>query len=237
MTSDVHVKHYSDPRRCAWARIHLGWLAGLDSGVRLPAVRSAGTHRLVFEHLGHRRPGPGDLHVLADALGRLHAAAYTRQLHAARLDQPFRTPGGLVISDFVTPRREILRRLRVPVTGLPAAVYKDANIRNFLLTDTGVAILDFDDLTLAPFGYDLAKLVLSTAMTHGHLDPRHLQAALEAYNARTAEAGGHTATCTPQRLRGYAEVHHLLTARYLHRNGYTHPWPEIRPWRQPDPPP
>ena len=40
-------------------------------------------------------------------------------------------------------------------------------MRNVLVTPSGPALVDFDDLTLAPFGYDLAKLVVSTAMTFG----------------------------------------------------------------------
>jgi hypothetical protein len=236
MTSPVFVKRYHTPRRAAAARAHRDWLAGLECGVRLPALRSADPHHLVFEHLDHQQPGPGDLGALAGSLGRLHAAAYTRQLHAARHDEPFPASDGMVIGDFVTPRREALHRIPVPVAGLPVAFYKDANIRNFLLTDDGVAIVDFDDLTLAPFGYDLAKLVVSTAMTHGHLDPRKVEEALEIYNTHTAQAGGDTTTCSPERLRVYAEFHHLLTARYLHRNGYSHAWPVVRPWREPEVP-
>lgn len=230
MTSTVFVKTYQSPQRAAPARTHRDWLEGLECDVRLPALRSAGPQQLVFEHLGHRQPGPGDLGALAQALGRLHAAASTRQLHAAHLDKPFTAPRGLVIADFVSPRQEALRRMPLPVTGLPAAFYKDANIRNFLLTDDGVAIVDFDDLTLAPFGYDLAKLIVSTAMTHGHLDPHLVEQALEVYNTHTAHAGGQATTCPAARLRAYAEFHHLLTARYRHRNGYQHAWPEVRPW-------
>jgi hypothetical protein len=227
------VKHYDDPRRATAARAHRDWLAGLDCGVRLPALLSASTRQLEFEHLGHHQPGPDDLELLARALGQLHAAAYTGQLHVARLDTPFTTPAGLVITDFVTPRRAILDRMPVPWTGLPAAFYKDANIRNFLLTDTGAAIVDFDDLTLAPFGYDLAKLIVSAAMTHGRLDPRTVEAALEVYNTHTAPAGD--TACPVERLRAYTEFHHLCTVRYLHRNGYRHAWPDVRPWPAPEP--
>lgn len=170
--------------------------------------------------------------MLARALGRLHAAAHKRQLHAARLGAPFLALGGLEIGDFVTSRRETLNRMPIPVAQLPVAFYKDANIRNFLLTDGNVAIVDFDDLTLAPFGYDLAKLIVSTAMTYGRLDPREIEAALAVYNTHSAAAGGDTTTCSGQRLRLYAEFHHLLTARYLHRNGYRDAWSEVRPWRE-----
>lgn len=231
MTSTVFVKTYQCPQRAAAARTHRDWLEGLECDVRLPALRSAGPQQLVFEHLGHRQPGPADLGVLAQALGRLHAAAYTRQLHAAQLDEPFTAPHGHVIADFVSPRQGALDQMPLPVAGLPVAFYKDANIRNFLLTDDGVAIVDFDDLTLAPFGYDLAKLIVSTAMTHGHLDPQLVEQALEAYNTHTAQAGGQATACPPARLRAYAEFHHLLTAHYLHRNGYQHAWPQVRPWR------
>lgn len=230
MTTATFVKCYRDPRRAQAARAHRDWLAALDCGVRLPALRSATPHQLEFEHLGHRQPGPDDLGVLAHALGLMHAAAHTSQLHTARLDVPFTTPGGLVITDFVTPRRGMLDRMPVPAAGLPVAFYKDANIRNFLLTDTGAAIVDFDDLTLAPFGYDLAKLIVSTAMTHGRLDPHTITAALEVYNTHTAAAGD--TACPLQRLRAYTEFHHLCTARYLHRNGYRHAWPDVRPWRE-----
>lgn len=231
MTTATFVKHYPNPQRAAAARAHRDWLASLDCAVQLPELRSAGPHELEFDHLGHRHPGPDDLAVLARALGGLHAAAHISQLHDASLDSPFTTPTGLVIIDFVAPRRQRLDQMPVPWTGLPVALYKDANIRNFLLTDTGPAILDFDDLTLAPFGYDLAKLIVSTAMTHGHLDPRDIEAALAVYNTHTAPAGD--ITCPMERLRAYTEFHHLCTARYLHHHGYSHAWPDVRPWAEP----
>ncbi len=231
MTGAVFVKRYPTEDRAAAARVHRDWVAGLESGVRLPALRSAMTRELIFEHLGSRHPNSDDLTILAQALGQLHKAAYSRQLNAGRLDKPFPAQNGLIISDFVTPRRTALERMPLPVMGLPAALYKDANIRNFLLTDDGVAIVDFDDLTLAPFGYDLAKLVVTTAMTHGHLDPHVVEIALGTYNSHTAQAGRDT-TCSSPQLRLYAEFHHMLTARYLHRNGYRHSWPDVRPWRE-----
>lgn len=229
MTGTVYVKTYRSPQRAAAARAHRDWLEGLQCDTRLPALHAAEPHQLVFEHLGHQQPGPHDLPLLAQALGNMHAAAYTQQLHTARLDEPFPAPCGLVIVDFVTPRRQALQRMPLPLAGEPVAFYKDANIRNFLLTDDGVAVIDFDDLTLAPFGYDLAKLVVSTAMTHGHLNPHDVELALSIYNANTAMAGP---ACSMQQLRNYAEFHHLLTVRYLHRNGYRNSWPEVRPWQQ-----
>jgi Ser/Thr protein kinase RdoA (MazF antagonist) len=183
----------------------------------------------VFEHLGSQHPNADHLTILAQALGKLHAAAYTKHLHTAHLDVPFSTQRGLIITDFISPRRTALQRMPLLVNGQPAAFYKDANIRNFLLADNGVAIVDFDDLTLAPFGYDLAKLIVSTAMTHGQLDLHQVEQALQQYNSHTAQAD-RQATCSMHQLQAYAESHHLLTARYLHRNGYRYPWPEVCPW-------
>lgn len=232
MTDATFTKRYQDPHRAGAAAAHRDWLANLKCDVRVPALLSARPHQLVFERLDHRRPGPADVDVLAQALGRLHAAAYTAHLHTAQLDKPLPVTNDLVIDDFVTPRLGALARMSLPVAALPAAFYKDANVRNFLLIDEGVAIVDFDDLTLAPFGYDLAKLVVSIAMTHGHLDSCRVEQALVSYNTYTAQQDVDTA-CSPGQLRIYAEFHHQLTARYLHRNGYRYAWPDVRPWREP----
>lgn len=232
MTGTEFTKRYPSQERLAAARAHWAWLGDLPSGVRLPALHSTTTRELVFEHLGTRHPTVDDLPALAQALGRLHAAAYRTQLHAARLDVPFRTPHGLTITDFLSPRPTAEAMMTEPITRLPAAFYKDANIRNFLLTDGGVAIVDFDDLTLAPFGYDLAKLIVSTAMTHGQLNPHHIEQALDTYNSHTTQANPTTA-CDMHQLRIYTELHHRLTMRYLHRNGYHHLWSNVRPWPKP----
>ncbi len=233
MTRPAFVKSYRDPLRAAAARAHHAWLSSLDSGVRLPALHCAERHLLTFEHLGDGRPGPEHLPELAYTLGLLHAAAYTRHLRTAHPEQALRTSSGLVITDFVSPRRVTLARTHAPYFRLPVALYKDANIRNFVLTDAGPAVVDFDDLTLAPFGFDLAKLVVSTAMTYGYLAAAAIDNALDIYNVVTAVVGD--TACPPDRLRRYTEFHHLATTRYLHRNGYRHSWPDIRPWPQPEP--
>jgi len=227
----VFVKPFTDPRRAAAAAAHHTWLVGLDSGVAMPHLIEIRPDALVFDHVDGAHPGAGDLGRVADALGRLHGAAHTRYLHTATLHTPFPAGRGLVITDFHSPRRTVLETLPAPLRSAlgpdaAVAIYKDANLRNFLLTDTTVSIVDFDDLTLAPFGYDLAKLVVSTAMTHGRPDPDEIDHALRTYNTHTA-AGG---TCSVPQFHAYAELHHQLTAPYLHRNGYRHPWPAVRPW-------
>jgi aminoglycoside/choline kinase family phosphotransferase len=231
MTTETFVKHYSDQHTAEAAAVHRKWLAGLNSGVRIPQLRAVQPGRLVFEHLGDRHLGPADLDAAARALGRIHAAAHTHEFHAASLDQPYTAPG-LTITDFITPRAAALHHLPLPTAGRPVAFYKDANIRNFLRTDDGIALVDFDDLTLAPFGYDLAKLIISTAMTFGQLTIEQIDQARELYNTEAGRAGA-AATCTVDALRLYCEFHHHLTARYLHRNGYRHPWPHVRPWPVP----
>lgn len=242
MTTAVFTKRYTDPDRRAAARAHHAWLTVLNTDLRLPRILRADQHSLVFEFLPGRTGLPGDLPQLAAALGRLDAAAHRRYLHAAILREPHHPPGGPRIPDFPTPRRAALARAAVDagipapsiarildrLADLPAALYKDANPRNFLLTPEGVAVVDFDDLTLAPFGYDLAKLVVTMSMTYGRLDPRMLLNAVDAYNAEIAPLhvdSGTFMVCT--------ELHHLLTCRYLGRHGYRHPWPSVRPWPEP----
>lgn len=224
---NIFVKHYHDPQEAAAAAAHLTWLTNLGSGVRFPKLRMCTGRRLVTELLAGHHPHPADLPVVAAALGTLHRNAYDQHLHHARLDRPFRVDG-LLINDFVTPRRAALARQPVPHTGLPAAIYKDTNVRNILLTDQGVAQVDFDDLTLAPFGYDLAKLIVSAAMTYGQPVASLVADTLAAYNMHVGANA-----CTIDRLHRYAELHTHLTAPYLHRNGYRHPWPTVRPWPAP----
>lgn len=230
MTSPVFIKHYPDPARGAAAARHLRWLEELDSGVRLPHLYPGTATHLMLEYLNGRQPEPGDLPQVAAVLGRLHGAAHARDLHAARLEQPYDTGAGPLIADFHTSRQQALKEVGITVTRRPVAFYKDANLRNFVITATGPAVVDFDDLTLAPFGYDLAKLVLSTAMTHGHLPPGLIDATVHAYNHAVTATGGPDHPCSLADLAAYAEVHHLLTARYFGRNGYRHPWDMVRPW-------
>ena len=213
----------------------------LGAGRRRAAGAAAvGPQRLVFEHLDGATPTTKDLADVAAALGRLHHAT-AAGLASARLDRPH-DAAGLTITDFVTSRREALHaaggaqgvaaaRLDEVLdyaADLAPAIYKDANVRNFLLTRRGVAVVDFDDLTLAPFGYDLAKLVISTAMTYGPIALASIADALERYNAHTAPN-----SCTLDDLACWAELTWLLNAPYTGRNGYNQPWPALRPWTDP----
>lgn len=239
------TKPYRTPELAQSAARHHAWLASCQPLLRVPALLDAAGSRLQFERIDGRHPGPDELPAVADHLGALHAGLHRRELHAARLDTPFTTATGLVVADFLDRRRaavaDKLTRGLVPKPGLsaeaadelltstadqPAAIYKDTNIRNILITDAGPVHVDFDDLTLAPFGYDLAKLLLSAAMTHGTAALQHLPVATDRYNHALASAG--ISPCGPQQIAAWLEIHHVLTAPYLHRHGYKHAWNHLR---------
>ncbi len=138
--------------------------------------------------------------------GRLTAIA--RELGSGRVPSPAFTPSQA-------------QTLLHGACGVPAAYYKDANPRNFLITPGVPVTVDFDDLTLAPFGYDLAKLVVTLSMTHGTLPTAQITRSIDAYNSAAAHVGG-LQPLTWQRLMAWAEIHHILTSRYLGHNGYQH---------------
>lgn len=228
MTPAAYVKHYADPARAAAASAHLTWLTQLGSGVHLPQLHRCTATHLILEHLDGRPVQPADLKNVAAILGRLHGTAHTRELYAARLDRDYASSTGLTIRRFPAGREHVLTDADTDFVNLPAALYKDCNLRNVVITANGPALVDFDDLTLAPFGYDLAKLVVSTAMTHGRLPADEIRAALHAYNLAVDNTGA-PAGCTWPQLTRYSEIHYWLTARYVGRNGYRHPWPNVRP--------
>ena len=237
----IFVKRYATPATLRAAQTHHAWLVGLNADVRLPRLLDRFNDGLAFEPMPGDIPGPVRMPIVAAAIGRLHTAAAPR-LRDSRLDRPHDV-GACELADFIHTRRHRLhdtaRTHHIPITAvdrvleaasaLPASLYKDSNLRNFLITDTdGVAIVDFDDLTLAPYGYDLAKLVVSMAMTHGPLDTNVIAMALDAYNSALGQV-----RCTPEDLAIWAELNWLLTTPYTGRNGYHQHWPSLRPWPHP----
>jgi aminoglycoside phosphotransferase (APT) family kinase protein len=243
----VHMKHYRDDASRRQAEQNYQWLASLPGPLRLPRQLFSRGQQVAFEHLHGRHAEPGDLVTLADHLGEAHRSAHTARLEQAQLAAGLRTASGHRIPGFpgrrlaavarelesgrvpnpaftVTQAQALLRAARQS----PAAFYKDANPRNFLITQTGPVVVDFDDLTLAPFGYDLAKLIVTLAMTYGPLPPTLVTGALTAYNAATGNVAA-LGPVTWAQLMDWAEIHHILTSRYLGRTGYRHSWPELRP--------
>ncbi|MFI6332979.1 phosphotransferase [Micromonospora chersina] len=244
MSGGIFVKRYDDPERCAAAAAHHAWLTSLDADVRLPRLLARNARHLIFERLPGHTPAVADLPRVAATLGCLHAAAHRRELHTARLNQPHTTATGLVIPDFANPRRPALHHAAAAAgvdaaavgalldrPSRPAAFYKDPNVRNYLVDGEDIAVVDFDDLTLAPFGYDLAGLLVTASMTYGRLDEQTLVRCLGAYRAAVPPH-----SCNSADLHQFAELQHLLTLRYVGRNGYRHPWPAVRPWPDPCPP-
>ncbi|MGH3871541.1 MAG: phosphotransferase [Pseudonocardiaceae bacterium] len=240
------IKRYRTATACQTTAANHRWLASL--AVPVPAMRATRADRLEFDHVPGRHARPRDLPMLADLLGNLHRTAYVTDLHRARLDRPHTTDTGLVIPDFLTPRHNALRALvnggAVPepaftpdqavavlesaVSG-PACIYKDSNPRNFLITPGGVVVIDFDVLTLAPAGYDLAKLVVTLVMTHGRLPETEIGQALTIYNAAfthdsAAMESRELEPVTRAELMAWAEIHHIFTSPYLGRNGYRYSW-------------
>jgi len=242
------TKRYASAQQCAAARFHYDWLAAHVQPLCLPRLLATGRRHLIFGHVHGRYATPVDLEALAAHLGDAHGTAWVNVLHTARLDYPHRATGGHTIADFATPRlaalnssdrvttsmraQEITRAIELIHAAIdrPAAIYKDTNPRNVLITPTGrIMTIDFADLTLAPFGYDLAKLVVTLSMTHGSIAEKTVERALAAYNAAAARHASALGDTSYAQLLGYAQIHHVLTARYLGRGGYQYQWPAVRP--------
>lgn len=244
MTPSTWLKVFITTDACKAAAANYHWIAAHSDPTFLPRLLNLDDRALLFEYVPGHHAQPQDLPALAVLLGRFHAALCATQLRDARMDQPFHA-AGLTIPSFVDVReRRLLTRLRsapLPDTwltadlirkwmhaaaGLPSSVYKDSNVRNFLIADTVIAV-DFDVLTLAPFGYDLAKLVVSAVMTYGHISEDLVAGVLDLYNDAVNEVG--VPGCPLEEFAVWAECHHVLTSPYLGSNGYQVPWSTARP--------
>ena len=242
-----HVKRYRDAASCAAAARNYRWLASLGV-IGVPRLLAAESRQLVFERVEGRHARPADLAALAGHLGDIHGAAYATELRHAWMGGPHRTRCGHLIPGFLDRRlAAVFRELRSGRAAgaafteaqaedllsrslhSPVAFYKDANPRNFLITPQGPVAVDFDDLTLAPFGYDLAKLVATMAMTYGAIPARPIRVAVDAYNSAAARHLAGTGVVTCAQVMAWAEIHHILTSRDLGRGGYRHSWASVRP--------
>lgn len=252
MTAPAYVKRYPAPAVRDRAHANHQWLAGLGGPIRAPGlIPGSGPDVLAFELVEGRHAEPADLVMLAGCLGGMHRTAYIAELHHARLTAPYRTRSGHILPSFTSVRQHAVARelhagtvpgVRLPPSRVrqliadadgPAVFYKDANPRNFLITAAGDAVMvDFDDLTLAPFGYDLAKLVVTLVMTYGPIPVRDIAAALDAYNAVTGQCRTLPAV-TWDELMNWAEIHHILTSRYAADGRYRYRWDSTRPRTRP----
>jgi aminoglycoside phosphotransferase (APT) family kinase protein len=246
--SGHYVKRYASAPARNRAEANYRWLTRLQGPAHLPELQYSGERELRFQHIEGRHALPADLTMLAAHLGDVHGSVHQPELRKAELPRPYRAAGGQLLPSFPAGRltaveRELsaghvpgvrltvsqARRLIMSADG-PAAFYKDANPRNFLITPDGTPVtIDFDDLTLAPFGYDLAKLIVTLAMTHGPIPSAAIAEALSAYNSAAA---GYCPMLVPvawDELTGWAEIHHILTARYAGDGRYPYQWNQARP--------
>ncbi|WP_075739088.1 phosphotransferase [Streptomyces acidiscabies] len=238
MTS-TFTKRYPTPETAASAARNYAWLATHALPMRQPALTEIGDTTLTFAHIEGRHAGPDDLLYLAALLGNAHGAAWRSTLHRAELTEPYSFDDGTPFGAYLAPREEVLRErrrqgflpsddalasmleiLRQGAEG-PAAFYKDCNLRNFLTTDDyTVFTVDPDQLTLAPFGYDLAKLVLSMVMTCGPMPTGLQDEVLAMYNKAAGHHDARLGTTSRARFNGFLALHAVLTAPYAGRHGY-----------------
>ena len=243
-----YVKRYASTPARNRAEANYRWLTRLQGPAHLPELRYSGERELCFQHVEGRHALPADLTMLAAHLGDIHGSVHQAELCKAELPRPYLATGGQVLPSFPAGRLAAVERElaagHVPNPRLtisqacrlitsadgPAAFYKDANPRNFLITPDGTPVtIDFDDLTLAPFGYDLAKLIVTLAMTHGPIHGAAITEALNAYNSAVADHCPTMPPATWEELMSWAEIHHILTARYADNSRYPFPWDQARP--------
>ncbi|GAA4935992.1 hypothetical protein GCM10023224_16000 [Streptomonospora halophila] len=248
MIDTQFAKHYPTPGRAAAAVRNYRWIAQYAPPLRQPELRRTGPLSLTFEQVEGRPAGPHDLTRLAELLGNAHGTAWTKDLAFATLRIPHRFRDGAVFEDYLRPRQVTLRRrleqgyltsteaLHTTLTLLdktaegPCAFYKDSNLRNFIITAADELVtVDTDDLTLAPMGYDLAKLVATLLLTHGALSRDAIDEALAAYNGAARRHDAQLGTTDRERLDAFLALHATFTAPYIGRNGYRHSWPDVCP--------
>ncbi|MCX5604876.1 phosphotransferase [Streptomyces phaeochromogenes] len=247
MTITYFTKFYGTAEQAAAAAQHYAWLAAHAKPLRQPTLRVIGPTSLTVERIQGRHAAAEDLTTLAGLLGDAHGAAWVSDLHQANVETPHHFGDGASLDDYLHPREAALRQrhrqgylpthsaliamltlLRTTAEG-PAAFYKDSNLRNFLITeDDTVFAVDPDDLTLAPFAYDLAKLITSLLLTYGPLPEESVGKALAAYNEAAACHDGQLGTTNRDCLDDFLALHAVLTAPYVGRHGYGRPRPSDR---------
>ncbi|WP_413101971.1 phosphotransferase [Streptomyces sp. Inha503] len=244
MSPAPFTKHYVKPERAAGAVRHYRWLTAHAKPLWQPALHTAGPQSLTFERIEGRSVRPEDLPRVAELLGHAHGAAWASDLHSASLDTPHHFQDGTAFDDYLGPRKVALRRrheqgylpnktalhamlgLLEATTEGPCAFYKDSNPRNFIITSTqDIVAVDTDDLSLAPMGYDLAKLIATLHLTYGPLTDQDVNAALLAYNAAAGSHNARLGTTDRERLGDFLSLHAVLNAPYVGRNGYRYSWP------------
>ncbi|MGW3830539.1 phosphotransferase [Streptomyces microflavus] len=243
MTLAPFTKPYTEPERAAGAVRHYQWLTEHAKPLRQPALLTVRANSLTFERIEGRSVRPDDLPRVAALLGHAHGAAWASDLRSASLDTPHHFRDGTRFDDYLGPRNRALRRrheqgylpnkaalhamfglLETTAQG-PCAFYKDSNPRNFIVTSRDIVAVDADDLSLAPMGYDLAKLIATLHLTYGPLPDQAVTNALLAYNAAALRHDARLGTTDRNQLDSSLALHAVLTAPYIGRNGYRYSLP------------
>ncbi|MFI5756232.1 phosphotransferase [Streptomyces sp. NPDC051569] len=244
MTFAQFTKRYDTPERAAAAARHYRWLHQHAKPLRQPTLHLAGPYSLTFERIEGRPARPEDLPRIAELLGHAHGVAWRSDLRSASQGTAHHFHDGTRFDDYLGPRQTALRRrheqghlpdkaslhamlclLNGTARG-PFAFYKDSNPRNFIITPAGdIVTVDTDDLSLAPMGYDLAKLIATLHLTYGPLTEQAVKAALFAYNTAAGRYDAGLGATDRARLDDYLTLHAVLTAPYIGRNGYDYGLP------------
>lgn len=243
MTPGAFRKSFPDVEAADAAVAHQRWLMGLRSGVALPELLAHTGSTLEFERIAGPTAEPDDITTVARTLGQLHRAAWRGGLRHAEMNRPFPVPGAKKLPGFAEPRRQrlhaALARTECALThhvidkwldasvNLPVALYKDANPRNVIVSpDRGPVLVDFDTLTLAPVGYDLAKLIVTMAMTFGAVSREQV---IETRTRYVTAFGIDPGLCPLGHIQVWAEFHHLLTHPWRGQH-YAYNWNTVRTW-------
>lgn len=232
----VWIKEYETPSAARAAALNHAWLRAMGLNVPQLAAWTPASRRLCLGYVGGASPvGLDELSVAVEQIGAWHGAVAGHLSDTA--GSALVLGPGVEISPFMPTRIDALTasatgygqviapddlsRIASVVSRSRPSVYKDMNVRNVLVDGGTVWHVDFDDLTLAPAGYDLAKLLLSWAMTHGRRPP--MSQLIATYNG--AARGG---LCSYEELALWMELNDVLTRRYRSTNRYVHSWSEMR---------
>ncbi len=228
----VFVKHYTTAENASRALQAYRWFASMNV-LTVPQLLEWSPTSMTYEFVVGRHASIEDLNALARQLGQLSAHVRSAELSGRQNLEAAVIGRSLRLEDFAVSKDAWIAKhgaelsnseqasfQRVLSVTRQADLYKDANLRNFLITASGLTVtLDYDSLTVAPTGYDLAKLIVSLYMAGYDVGKDEMTSALDAFNA-DGSAG-----VLPADLSDYLAVNGALTRRYVGANGYVRSWP------------
>lgn len=203
----VYNKYYQSDSTCSLAYSH--YLLLRSAGIAVPSYHSEfspnGSSRqpvLSMAYIPGVHAGSNNAGQIAAILADLHSAEPVKEWILRKAAQQ------------TSQERALYRREYGPAASeLPLSVYKDANYRNFVVSDR-IYTLDYDTLTLAPAGYDLAKFFVSVGMHEGNVSNECMTRALRTYLNKT---GAHL---TKGVFRTLLNINIIRTRKYIGHGGY-----------------